>query len=631
MATTFVQIGSTANDGTGDPIRKAFGTVNDNFDLINGALFAGTKSSIISAVNVTGGFLLSNTYIYANTWVNANAIIGNTVTSYGNLYVSKGGAYIVGNVTILGNLNVSGSQAASQSQQSGSPIIQLHYSATPLVVNDGKDIGTEFQYYDTSNKLDFFGRQNTTSTLVYMQDIVDTANVITAGTFGNVHFGSLLLSNTTAATSNVTGALQVSGGASVGGNLYVAGNVVSTFANIGNLSVKGYHIGSLNFAGGDTIYINGSPVVTSATAFNGGIVGLTTSFYDIQAATRLGTGAVRVAGGFSANGNVYIGGNVVVADVSGTLGNISANIFGNIITSSQPLITSLGQLTSLTMGGQINSQSIIPELNQTYSLGSSNSNRFLKVWAYDIDSSGTINSAGVVTTGNIAINTGTNAGLTTTQPSAYVFNETASNVRIGGGGVTFFGSNTQSTSFGTGAIILAGGMGVGGNLTIRGSAGNAIVHTGHIIPSSNLVSNLGSTTNWYNTMYGVSSQAKYADLAEKYTSDAVYEIGTVVVFGGSAEITVTEQLADHRVAGVVSGEPAYLMNAMSDGLSVALRGRVPVKVVGAVQKGDLLVTSSLAGYAVSVGGDTSHGIKIFAKSLESNDDLGEKIIEAVIL
>jgi hypothetical protein len=626
MATTFVNVGAVANDNTGDPIRTAFGTVNNNFDIINGALFSGTKSSIISAVNITTGYLVSNSYIFANTYVNANSIVGNTVTSYGNLYVSKDGAYIVGNVTILGNLNVSGSQAASQSQQSGSPIISLHYSATPLVVNDEKDIGTEFQYYDSSNKLDFLGRQNTTASLVYMQDIVDTANVITSGTFGNVHFGSLLLSNSTASTSNVTGALKVSGGASVGGNLYVAGNIVSTFANIGNLSVTGYHVGSLNFTGGDTIYVNGSPVVTSATAFNGGPVPLSTVFTDVTTSTKLGTGALRVVGGFSANGNVYVGGNIVATDTSGTIGFV-----GNVVTTAQPYITSLGQLTSLSMAGQINAQTIVPDTNLTYTLGSSNTTRWNKLWVYDIDSSGTINSSGVTATGNIAINTGTNAGLTTSQASAYVFNETASNVKIGGGGVTFFGSNTQSTSSSTGAIILAGGMGIGGNLTIRGSAGNAIVHTGHIIPSSNLVSNIGSSTNWYNTMFGISSQAKYADLAEKYLADNEYSAGTVVIFGGDKEITVTEQFADHRVAGVISTDPAYLMNAATEGLPVALRGRVPVKVINAVRKGDLLVTSHIAGYAISVGGDSGYGIKIFAKSLETNLSDGSKIIEAVII
>jgi hypothetical protein len=129
----------------------------------------------------------------------------------------------------------------------------------------------------------------------------------------------------------------------------------------------------------------------------------------------------------------------------------------------------------------------------------------------------------------------------------------------------------------------------------------------------------------------VSTQAQYADLAENYVADDNYEIGTVVVFGGDAEITVTNEFADHRVAGVISANPAYLMNAAVSGLPVALRGRVLVRVSGPVAKGDLLVTSTTPGYARSVGSDTGFGVRIFAKSLEVNTNNGTNIIEAVIL
>ena len=73
------------------------------------------------------------------------------------------------------------------------------------------------------------------------------------------------------------------------------------------------------------------------------------------------------------------------------------------------------------------------------------------------------------------------------------------------------------------------------------------------------------------------------------------------------------------------------MNGEQAGLPIALRGRIPLRVVGAVVKGDLLVTGTEPGTAVSVGRDGSHGVAIFAKSLETNDDVGEKVVEAVIL
>jgi len=120
-------------------------------------------------------------------------------------------------------------------------------------------------------------------------------------------------------------------------------------------------------------------------------------------------------------------------------------------------------------------------------------------------------------------------------------------------------------------------------------------------------------------------------LAERYIADADYAPGTVVVFGGDEEITVTEELGDERVAGAISTDPAYLMNGASDGLAVALRGKVPVKLFGPVTKGDSLVTHYKAGYAISVGRDRTYGQAVFAKSLETNLDPGEKIVMAVII
>jgi hypothetical protein len=134
-----------------------------------------------------------------------------------------------------------------------------------------------------------------------------------------------------------------------------------------------------------------------------------------------------------------------------------------------------------------------------------------------------------------------------------------------------------------------------------------------------------------NLFNGTATTARYADLAEKYISDMVYDVGTVVIFGGSHEITTSNSLSDSRVAGVISDRPAYLMNVDSDGQPVALRGKVPVKVVGLVKKGDLLVTSAIPGYAISVGNDKSHGPAIFAKSIEDKTIHDRGTVIAVIL
>jgi len=120
----------------------------------------------------------------------------------------------------------------------------------------------------------------------------------------------------------------------------------------------------------------------------------------------------------------------------------------------------------------------------------------------------------------------------------------------------------------------------------------------------------------------VASSARFADLAERYEADGLYEFGTVVVIGGSKEITLTHTHADTAVAGIISKNPAYLMNSDAGNNDthpyVALRGRVLCKVIGKIKKGDLLVTSSYPGYAEAIR-PTDKVAAIVAKSLEDFD------------
>ena len=113
---------------------------------------------------------------------------------------------------------------------------------------------------------------------------------------------------------------------------------------------------------------------------------------------------------------------------------------------------------------------------------------------------------------------------------------------------------------------------------------------------------------------GTATSAEYADLAEVYTSDVNYNPGTVVMFGGEQEVTTATGLATTKVAGVVSTDPAYLMNSAVLGVAVALKGRVPCYVAGPIKKGDLLVTSSIPG--VACRSESWVGGAVIGKSIE---------------
>jgi hypothetical protein len=104
-----------------------------------------------------------------------------------------------------------------------------------------------------------------------------------------------------------------------------------------------------------------------------------------------------------------------------------------------------------------------------------------------------------------------------------------------------------------------------------------------------------------NVLTTTAVNARYADLAERYLADRKYEPGTVLQFGGDKEVTIASMDMTPKVAGVVTTNPAYLMNAFLQGEMVAdlaLQGRVPTKVTGPVGKGDLMVATP-GGYARS--------------------------------
>jgi hypothetical protein len=134
-----------------------------------------------------------------------------------------------------------------------------------------------------------------------------------------------------------------------------------------------------------------------------------------------------------------------------------------------------------------------------------------------------------------------------------------------------------------------------------------------------------------NILSTTATQAQYADLAENYSADNQYEAGTIVKLGGDSEITQTVSANDLDVFGVISENPAYLMNSHSQGLPVALTGRVSVKVVGPVVKGQRIVSSNIPGVGIAVNNsEIMNVLTIVGRALESNTDQNTKLIECAI-
>lgn len=196
---------------------------------------------------------------------------------------------------------------------------------------------------------------------------------------------------------------------------------------------------------------------------------------------------------------------------------------------------------------------------------------------------------------------------------------------------------TTSTVAATGNVAIDGTLNVDGNITLGDSSGDGhtvngtVTHNNWIRPNADNTITLGASNLRYNNIHsvtftGTATAAQYADLAEKYLSDMEYEVGTVMSIGGVAEVTAATVDSAHSVLGVVSDKPAYLMNKdLVGGTTVALKGRVPVRIASGVNKGDRLVVSGTPGCAEA---NNAYGVFSFAIALE---DSHGGLVEAVIL
>ena len=343
---------------------------------------------------------------------------------------------------------------------------------------------------------------------------------------------------------------------------------------------------AINYADGNLFYKNSGNVVTAIASnkfvsVSGNIqganlnaVGLSLSGNVLSAINS--TSNVTTTGNIT-GGNVLGGANVNSTLFTGTTVSVTGNITGGNVLGGANVNSTLFTGTTVSVTGTITGASVV---------------------------GGVITGSSVSVTGNI---TGDNL----IQGGIRVFKWTTSETTPAGavpgdqwyiastgkryeywndGTGNVWVDQSQSTSFD--ALAVSGTATITGALTAGSVATASILNT-----AGNGVGNIGNATVYFNTVFAKSTSAQYADLAETYTADAHYKYGTVVIFGGEKEITVSNVSHDTRVAGVISKDPAHLMNSGATGLPVALTGRVLCQVRGPVQKGDILVNidSGIAG------------------------------------
>ena len=207
----------------------------------------------------------------------------------------------------------------------------------------------------------------------------------------------------------------------------------------------------------------------------------------------------------------------------------------------------------------------------------------------------------------------------------------------------FLSSTSNDTTTGTLGILNDTGLTVGVDQDARlGVSGAGVVTLFNNTSGQNMTFsvNVAGTPTTALTIYGANGtvagnqvNANYADVAERFAADEAYEAGTVVELGGANEITrVTSDLSD-KVFGVISTRAAYLMNsnAGSDETHppVAMTGRVPVKVIGTINKGDRLVSAG-NGVARAAQPGEATAFNVIGRSLNAKLDAAEGTVEAIV-
>jgi hypothetical protein len=435
---------------------------------------------------------------------------------------------------------------------------------------------------------------------------------------GNVTLSStdneLAVNGSAVITSSGSATLSVSGNIT-GGNINSVGGTFTGNVAFGNIFVGGYYYANgVAFTGGGG---GGTPGgANTQIQFNdngvfGGSAGLTFNKT---------TNAVATTGTLSATGNIS-GGNIIGTGLSGTL-----------LTASQTNITSVGTLTSLSVTGNVAGGNVSgTNLTGTLTTGAqTNITSVGTLGSLTVTANvagGNITTVGVVNaTGNVLGNffigngsalTGIVAGLTWTTQA----NTAPSSPKPGDFWYdSFVDVKYQYTNDGTSNVWIDQSSPTSfSTLTVQN-----IVNGG-----ANGTGNIGSSAGQFNTAFVKSTSAQYADLAEIYEADQDYPPGTVVVFGGVKEITVTDQSHDTRVAGVISTDPAFIMNSHATGLPVAFTGRVPCRVQGPINKGDVLVTGAIPGVAQRIGYNYQPGC-VLGKSLGTIPDTRTQTIEVVV-
>jgi hypothetical protein len=565
-----------------------------------------------------------------------NAVLGLTVNGG---RVGAGNVPNPGNVLdVGGNLWANGNITANYFIGNGSQLTGLP-SGTSLVNGNSNVVVAANGNVTTS----VCGAANVLLVTCTGANITGTANIS-----GNANVGSLGTNTAVITTGNITtvntglvqnGSSNIVITANANVSISSAGNpnilvVTGTGANInGNLTMNNNNVIFATTGKGIVIQGSNANVTNLSNSFISIVAPNNSAFvsnYTLTLPTTAGTngqflrtdGTGNLSWSLSGTQSIIASGSSNVSVTANANVNISSAGNANIFTVTGTGVVTSGNITASGVNKIFTADFTSANVSNRLNFVTSNTNSNTGIYALP---GGTATAASWQATNNsdptnaskilIATNGTTDTqlvsgrnGTGTFLPLSLLTNGTVQAQVAANGQFTTFGNllaNTNLTVIGTANT---------GDITSANITASGFVQTANLTTGANTTA--GTITGTWTLSAGSTLSATYADLGERYRSDSNYEPGTVVAIGGTSEVTIATQDTATAIAGVVSTEPAYILNSMAqDSVIVALAGRVPTRVVGTINKGDILTISNIAGVATATS-QPQYGT-IIGRALES--------------
>ena len=670
MAQQTINVGATANDGTGDGLRTAYIKCNDNFQELYNTTITPTVIP-----NGTSNVSVAN---------NANVTI--SIAGSANVVNFAGSvSEFTGNISVTKDIAIANSLTVTQDVTIGDQlVINGSFGSNVLPdTNNTRTLGNATLRFASMNTVLVNATGNVTTTAN-----ISGGNIITTGshvTTGNVTGGNLITTGQVVSTGNVTGGNLITAGQVVATGNVTGLNLVTTGA--GNVITAGFFKGDGGFLSNVTAasnvavtqIANGTSVVGISSSggnvelTSGGTLAFQTNGTNLDVLIPITSANITAATGNISGGNLLTGGRVVSTGNIVSSANISATNFignGSFLSGISTNSISNGTSNVTVASGAATTVGVAGTTRLTIAATGTTVDGVMTATG-NITATGNV-SGGNLVTGGAVIATGAVTGATVAGDGSALTALNGTNIASGtvaAARVATLNQNTTGTAGGLSSAVtvtltgdvtgtanftnagdtasiattiaadsVALGTDTTGNYVAAGAvAGNGLSGSAGAEGATFTVTSNGVSTNTASTLVfrdgsgdfaaniitATATQARYADIAEKYLADASYDSGTVVSIGGPQEVTICG--ANDVPAGVVTTDPAFLMNKdLEGGLGIALVGRVPVSVFGAVDKGDVVYTD-IHGRASRSSEGNRVGI-----ALESSTDEGLKLIECML-